>query len=208
VMQPYWRIPQQQGKTIAGERTSTRSTKRPSFTPQYLHTINLIAPRGSIFRCAGDPGTVAINLPPRWTSTSPRPWEKWLVRQKEFALWPRVSADYEIGDTCCVFSRTPTSLLHRNSSPILAMAASPYSNLTHPLAGVHLFTLPEPPSAGGSPSLGTILQELRSTSCPQCSLSASEPEALERHVTHYPKYGSAKHLMHYGFIKTLRGIVE
>jgi hypothetical protein len=34
-----------------------------SFTPQDLHTINLIAPRGNIIRCAGDPRVVATDLP-------------------------------------------------------------------------------------------------------------------------------------------------
>ena len=68
------------------------------------------------------------------------------MRQKEFALWPRASADWEIGDASCVFSQTPLSPPNPNSSPTLAMATSPYSNMTHPLAVVHLSSLPEPPS--------------------------------------------------------------
>ena len=35
-----------------------------SFTPQDLHTINLVAPRGNILRCVGDLRTIATDLPP------------------------------------------------------------------------------------------------------------------------------------------------
>ena len=59
----------------------------------------------------------------------------------------------------------------------------------------------------GAPSLGDLPPGCRSPSCPQCGLPPGYLEALERHVSRYPN-GGARHLMHHGLIKTLRGIVE
>ena len=57
-----------------------------------------------------------------------------------------------------------------------------------------------------APSLGDLPLGRRSLSSPQCGLPAGAHEALEQHVARCPN-GGARHLMHHGIIKTLRGIM-
>jgi hypothetical protein len=57
-----------------------------------------------------------------------------------------------------------------------------------------------------APSLGR--ERLSSyTRCPQCGLSASDDESLERHVVRCPN-GGMRHIMHYSLVQVLKSIIK
>ena len=58
----------------------------------------------------------------------------------------------------------------------------------------------------GAPSLGR--ERLTSFNrCPQCGLSISTDESLERHVVRCPN-GGMRHKMHYGLVQVLKSIIK
>jgi hypothetical protein len=58
----------------------------------------------------------------------------------------------------------------------------------------------------GAPSLGRE-RISSSTRCPQCGLSATADESLERHVVRCPN-GGMRHSMHYGLVQILKSIIK
>ena len=58
----------------------------------------------------------------------------------------------------------------------------------------------------GAPCLGRE-RITSSTRCPQCGLTASTDESLERHVVRCPN-GGMRHIMHYGLVQVLKSIIK
>ena len=58
----------------------------------------------------------------------------------------------------------------------------------------------------GAPNLGRK-RLTSSTRCPQCGLSASVVESLERHAVRCPN-GGMRHMMHYGQVQVSKSIIK
>jgi hypothetical protein len=184
-------------------------TLRQSFTYGEHHSANLIAPRGSIITSAGDPSSsVSHDLCPTLQLDVTPPLSQAVVAPKGVRFV--ASGLRKLTEWRSFFT------LHGSSS-----SENKPKLLTHSGHGnVSILHSDIPPGRAdsaltarmpirriiGAPSLGR--ERLASfTRCPQCGLSASAVESLERNVVRCPN-GGMRHMMHYGLVQVLKSIIK
>ena len=180
-----------------------------SFTVAEQHDANLIAPRGCIIASAGDPSSVSQDLGPTLQLEVTPPLSQAAAAPKGVrfvASGLRKLTEWRSFFTLlCTSSPTnkPKLLTHTGHGSVSIL----HSDIPHGRVSSALTARMTIRRITGAPTLGRERLTPSSTRCPQCGLSATAEESLERHVVRCPN-GGMRHKMHSGLVQVIKSIIK